>query len=295
MNLKKWWSGKEVKAEFDIETPDLLSLIYDGTLRTFEDNLKDERTVDRLKNEIMPRAFGYRDELVDSLPIPSEDVEALRVLDDKQSDQDPKTVIENLIFSASNNVEITIKSGRKSVNYGFDVLGFREPTTNEWEALLEIVRAPFPVFSIGPAKDKNPYNAKIALLRSLNGKLVSFLKKEFGLTLPKGFKVHHLDKAMPPGTYKFLFQTASSQQDTNEEAATLEQLQRLSEMYKNTSDKTDRQRTFTSFVELGNKAVSEEWITEEEMGLLIRTEDDYSTFAKPKTCRRYEEPENSVL
>jgi hypothetical protein len=80
MTLKKWFTGEDIKKEFNIETPDLLALIYDGTLKTYSDNLE-EITPQRLQDEIMPRAFGFRDEMVDSLLFTSGKVEALRALD----------------------------------------------------------------------------------------------------------------------------------------------------------------------------------------------------------------------
>ena len=198
---------------------------------------------------------------------------------------DPEMFIEKLTFSAVNDIEIVIKEpGKKPVSHGYGAMGFQNSTTNEWRELLQIVRAPLPFFELGKSTNRKNYDRRNSILKNLNAKLTKYLRDHFSVSLPPGFKLHELDKTMSPGTHRFVFKT-SSVTGNDDESLTLDQLERFSEIYKTTNDQITEQTYFEKNTELGKKALEKQWITPEELGLLIREKDDL----------KYEELEKSDL
>lgn len=272
--LKKWWTGEEVKTEFGIGTPDLQSLIYDGTLKVYSELFR-EMTPDIIR-DTLPQAVGCFDEFFDMLLVPSEDVNALRALAEQPQQDDPETFIRNLTFSATNDIELTIKApGKKpTMGHSFEAMKFRSSTTDEWKELLKIVKAPFPVFKVGTTRDRKEYDKRNNLLKRINQKIIEHLQDYFKITVPEGFKAYALDKSMGAGVYTFIFKTEACTANEDERGITLDQLERLAEMYHETDDSIRRKAAFNKFVELGEKAVDKKWIERDMLAPMIREKDD---------------------
>ncbi len=119
--------------------------------------------------------------------------------------------IKRLEFFYENDSEIKIKEpGKRAKSFGFDSLGFKNNQTKQWKSLIELLNDPNHEFALGRAGKKNSsesktYYARRNILSSLNKKLIEFLRKEYSLQIPEGYKLYEKCPEKGSGIYKFKF------------------------------------------------------------------------------------------
>ena len=125
---------------------------------------------------------------------------------------DHEDFIQNLRIYYESNSEISIQVPRqKSKIYTSDSLGFKSAKTAEWNTLLNILQGSN-TYYIGRAgkpgtDERKKYDSKRSLLKSINNKLINFLRKDFSLQIPVNFKLYELNPDKGRGAYKLIFQT----------------------------------------------------------------------------------------
>ena len=185
MNLKKWYSGKEVKAEFNIETPDLLSLIYDGSLKAYSELFR-EMTPDLIKDHVV-RVFPHMEVYVDTLLIPSEDVEALRktsntpkhpVSDNEVFPVDPETKWEDIKITLLSDEMVSIKTPHASGKFTYHQLGMQDTRIGDTYTQLWVLFRDFAKDQGFISSANNEYRAN---LTDTTKRLNKHLKDLFGI------------------------------------------------------------------------------------------------------------------
>jgi hypothetical protein len=119
--------------------------------------------------------------------------------------------IKRLEFFYENDSEIKIKEpGKRAKLIGYGSLGFRDNQTKSWKCLQEILDDPDLKYALGPAGEKNSperksYDARRKQLDEINQKLIEFFKKEYGVRIPKGYKLYKKCSEAGSGVFKFKF------------------------------------------------------------------------------------------
>jgi hypothetical protein len=107
-----------------------------------------------------------------------------------------------------NMVEIRIQQpGKKPITHTPSSLGFDNPKTREWKALLEILKD-------GEFCFKKDEDAKKSMYLRIEKKIIKSFKAQFGLYIPDGFKIFH-SVSGGKGIRKPIFKIDKSRTDTD--------------------------------------------------------------------------------
>jgi len=170
-----------------------------------------------------------------------------------QENGNAEVFIKSLRIYCENDVEIKIQEpGKKPRTFSFENCGFNSSNTNEWKALLKILRQVEPIFEYGENRD-----ADKKLLQRLEEKLKLHLGKEYSLEFPEGFKLY---ENIGKGTFKFKFQCRGGKENPKLDFSEFS-TEKLKESLKNIqNDEKKMQEDVATVKELRNRGVSDDEI-----------------------------------
>ncbi|MFZ7112458.1 MAG: hypothetical protein ACOWYE_12305 [Desulfatiglandales bacterium] len=193
----------------------------------------------------------------------------------KPSSDDIEAFVRNIEVAFESNEGIKIRlPGRTAEIHARDGLKFRNKS-KEWSALIEMIHAKRPIFSVGASSNRRLYDARIKLLLNINSKLIDFLRTHYGLDFPSKFKLYEKDKAAGPGTYCFKFKTGDDSlgKGTGLEALDNDTLIKVVETLANkmgTPTKNYRYNDISmQFAEASNHAIHRRLLTKEQVDKLV--------------------------
>jgi len=187
--------------------------------------------------------------------------------------------VRSLRFYFENESEVKIQEpGKKSKTFTHESLGF-DRLTDEWRWFIAVIEGPKHFYEYGPAKKGHlkikGYERNRSRLREINKKIVEFLKKEYHIDPPEGFKTFEKAPKEGPGVFRFKFQVGKkvekSKYDKFAKKDLLAEIERLSKQAYTAeySDDLSKQSQLSeisdSLIIAATCAYKKEWLTEEKM------------------------------
>lgn len=129
---------------------------------------------------------------------------------EKKSNEDFEKFIRNLELRFESDDQISIKeTGKIAKSFTCQSLGFRDNSTIQWSDFIAILEKPPHTYSTGPAHINNlrskTYDSKQKIIREISNKFIKFLNRQFGIEIPKNYKLFESCPAEKPGTYRLKF------------------------------------------------------------------------------------------
>ncbi|UCF85767.1 MAG: hypothetical protein JSV50_09085, partial [Desulfobacteraceae bacterium] len=157
--------------------------------------------------------------------------------------------VRNLRIEVENNSEITVQEpGKSPVAYDCRSIGFKNERTNTWKLFIRTLREKPHIFqlpsrTLSDGRRNKDYDSERASLMRMNRKVVGFLEKQFGIELPKDYKLFARHKPAGDGAYVFKFKMPDTHTTSPIEAmpkdTLLKKIESLHKKVLNTADADD--------------------------------------------------------
>lgn len=220
-------TAKELMHRWEINSRQLLFIMKEHNLKPYKPDFNTEVEVGKLMlgmdiTKNLDRVLGDLIFLMKDIEAIAENignadnVDGLEISDFKRTKKDDRSdktsveMISNIKVGFENDNEVIFQiPNHKAKTCSFDRLGFKNPETNEWRDFIKILENDNS-FHVGPSEKPNSakrkaYDKNQETLRAINKKLVKFLKTDFSLDIPDGYKLFKRDKAKGQGVYRLQF------------------------------------------------------------------------------------------